>query len=389
MCKGWLFLAAIMGGWLAVAAPAFAQDAPCDPGVEPPRCQLGMDYLFFRIKAASFPPLASTGNASDPIPGALGNPDTRLLGAGDIDHGWYTGGRFYLAYWFTDDRNCCLESNVLLTEQRSRFFGFASDGSTGSQVLVRPFFDPVLQQESVDPRALPDQLAGTINFSYTTRLLGAEVNARYDFEGVGRYLGSSLSFLVGARYLRLDEKYIGQDTTTFLPESTGDSFFFTDNFTTYNQFIAPQVGLRLRYRWDPEIFLDVGGKVAVGPNSQHVEISGLTTITDAAGNVTATGNQGLFAQPTNVGRYDRDVIAWLPELSVNLGYDVTENFRLKVGYTFFYLSKVVRPGDQIDRVVNIQAVGVDVPGPPFRPAFAFRQSSFWGQFFNLGVEFTF
>ena len=54
---------------------------------------------------------------------------------------------------------------------------------------------------------------------------------------------------------------------------------------------------------------------------------------------------------------------------------------------------MVRPGEQIDVAVNSTQVPTSVLfGPltgPARPAFNFRQSDFWAQGLNLGLEFRF
>jgi hypothetical protein len=50
---------------------------------------------------------------------------------------------------------------------------------------------------------------------------------------------------------------------------------------------------------------------------------------------------------------------------------------------------VARPGDQIDVALNPLQL---TPGPfigPERPAFEFRDSDFWAQGLNFGLEYTF
>src|SRR5260370_37355575 len=100
----------------------------------------------------------------------------------------------------------------------------------------------------------------------------------------------------------------------------------------------------------------MAGKIAAGPNLETLKIGGFTSVTDQFGTVT-TGSQGLYAQPSNIGQRSHTVFAYLPEGTANFGWEPTTWLRLQVGYTFMYLNKVIRPGDQIDRVVNIQPVG--------------------------------
>ena len=61
----------------------------------------------------------------------------------------------------------------------------------------------------------------------------------------------------------------------------------------------------------------------------------------------------MFAQPTNIGHYSRNVFAVVPEVGLSVGFEVTAWLRLSLGYNFLYWSDVVRPGEQIDRVIGV------------------------------------
>lgn len=388
MAKRWIILAVIAAG-LSLPGRAHAQEGDSEDA-PPSRWQVGADYMVFWLNQASFPILVTTGRVSDPLPGALGQPGTRILQRGPYDHNEGSAGRVSLLYWIDPDRTLDLEGNFFGAEQQSLFYSIGSNNN-GSPLLARPFFDiqPAVNSQSAVPRSFPGLLAGNINFTYMTRLMGAEANARYDMQGWGWQNGISFSVLSGMRFLRLDEKYVSYDNTVQLPAGTASSFTFSDNFTTYNTFIGGQVGGRLRLRWDSDLFVDLEGKFAIGPNFQRVNISGLTNQYDAAGNLVATGNQGLYAQPTNVGTYDSSGLAFLPEVAVNFNWDIAEFLRFKVGYTYFSMNRAVRPGDQINQVVNIQAIGQTNPIPPLEPQFYRRESVIWFQAINVGLEFTF
>ena len=85
---------------------------------------------------------------------------------------------------------------------------------------------------------------------------------------------------------------------------------------------------------------------------------------------------GMLAQPTNMGSYDRDVTAWIPEFGVTAGYDVRNWLRLTIGYNILWISNVALAGDQIDRVVNPTQFGGNPLIGPARPAFtASRKTS--------------
>ena len=66
------------------------------------------------------------------------------------------------------------------------------------------------------------------------------------------------------------------------------------------------------------------------------------------------------------------------------------SFRL--GYTFLYLSNVLRPGNQISRVASPTLVPTDASygmGGPNLPGNQFHMSSYWAQGVNFGTEYRF
>jgi hypothetical protein len=100
---------------------------------------------------------------------------------------------------------------------------------------------------------------------------------------------------------------------------------------------------------------------------------------------------GVYALPSNIGRYFRDDLAVIPEIGINLRVCLSDHLQARVGYTFLYASSVARPGNQIDRVINPNQVPTDpasfgTPGGPARPAFSFRDSDFWAQGVSFGLE---
>ena len=75
---------------------------------------------------------------------------------------------------------------------------------------------------------------------------------------------------------------------------------------------------------------------------------------------------------------------------------MTEHIRLSMGYTFLYWSDVVRPGDQVDRVVDFTKVPSFQPlpagfpaAPQNRPAVLFKENDFYAHGLNFSVLFKF
>jgi hypothetical protein len=99
----------------------------------------------------------------------------------------------------------------------------------------------------------------------------------------------------------------------------------------------------------------------------------------------------LLALPSNSGHFFTERFAVVPEGSLTLGYQVTDNLSISIGYTFLYWSHVARPGDQIDRAVSPAALPISgtAPVPSSRPAFSFNETDFWAQGLTFGLELRF
>jgi len=78
-----------------------------------------------------------------------------------------------------------------------------------------------------------------------------------------------------------------------------------------------------------------------------------------------------------------------PEATINLGYWVLPRLKLYAGYNFIFWSNVIRPGDQIDHVVDLTFVPNSPPvaaSGQLHPQPLFRQSNLWVTGVQFGVE---
>ncbi|HZZ82492.1 MAG TPA: BBP7 family outer membrane beta-barrel protein, partial [Gemmataceae bacterium] len=103
---------------------------------------------------------------------------------------------------------------------------------------------------------------------------------------------------------------------------------------------------------------------------------------------------GLFAQPSNSGHVSASTFTAMPILETKVGYQVTQRLRAFVGYDFLYWNGVVRPGNQIDRNINLSQDPIlgatkGVQAGPIGPLPRFDRSGFWAQDINFGVDFRF
>jgi hypothetical protein len=195
--------------------------------------------------------------------------------------------------------------------------------------------------------------------------------------------GYRYEVLLGYRTVSLaDSVSITENLNAITPAG---AFLLNDSFRTNNEFHGIDLGMAMQWRrgrWTT----DLQSRVAFGNTHSSVGIAGNTQIT--SGTNTQNFNGGLLAQRTNIGNYDQDFFSVVPEIGITLGYDLTPNLRVLVGYSLLYWSRVARAGDQISLDVNpnlIPPEAVPFTGP-LRPAFSFVETDFWAYGVNAGIE---
>jgi len=342
------------------------------------------EYLLWFIRGQPVPPLATVGSVNDNPAGAIGQPGTSVLNGGVANFGGLSGGRILLGYWFGPGHCLGVEAGGFgLAEGVNRF----SAASGGTPFLARPFVNALTGAQDIEAVATPNGLSGSVNSVATSQLWGAQANLRSNlFCGCNWFIDG----LLGWQYLGLHESLTVRENLTVnssmnpnLP--AGTTFQVTDHFGTQNTFNGAQIGGVGEYRvgrW----FADVRATVGMGVTQQFVTIDG-QTITQSPGLGTTVSQGGLLAQTSNIGRYTHEAFSVVPQIGLNIGYQFTNHIRGFVGYNFLYWSSVVRPGNQIDPVVNPNLIPPAIGGGPQRPAFNFNGSDFWAQGITFGLDF--
>lgn len=385
----------------APAAPATAPSAPfgsggqpdaacapfaptcCAPGAFGNRFWVDADFLLWWTKSNNLPPLLTTGSPTDLIPGALGQSGTSVLYGGTINDPTRTGGRFTAGWWWTENHTIGLDGSFLFLDSFTKKFSTSSTTS----VLAEPFFDANTGAALAYGLAYPGVRAGAFGAALNSRFWGADANLR---SALIENSHTQLSLLGGFRYLNLHETLDTADDTSFVPVRFSRQVLeiqSSNRFRTTNDFYGGQLGADLRLAFG-RFTLGFLGKVALGVNHETASIFGGTTAT-LGGNPLTSQPYGTLTWPTNVGSYSRDIFAVAPEATFTLGYWVTDHIRLSAGYTFLYLSNVIRPGDAIDQTINTTQVRALGQGPlfgPARPTFNPNPSDYWAQGLNFGVE---
>jgi hypothetical protein len=172
-----------------------------------------------------------------------------------------------------------------------------------------------------------------------------------------------------------------------LTDPVGTRVVVRDRFETRNSFNGAQIGAayeRRFGRWD----VDTRASIALGATHQTLEISGSQTRLFPNGTV-MNFNGGLLAAGPNLGRFERDKFSVVPEFTLNVGYWVTPHVRVFAGYNFLMWTNVIRPGDQIDRVVDLTFVPnapMAMPSGQPRPRPLFAQRDLVVNGVQLGLE---
>ena len=360
------------------AAASWAQTSDAEP------FSISAEALLWWMKdSPAPPPLVSTG--------ILGQPGTKvLLGGEDLNTHEHPGLRVTASYW--SRQKWGLEASAFYLPSRSISRSVGSSGDTGSQDLSIPFFDVTLSGESVTGLSSAGQFSGQATEELSTDLLGAELNGTLNLASSAAL---RLDLLGGFRYLDLRETFSFKTNSPNVAPRPADIFQTKDQFDTTNSFYGGQVGVRARYGWGSWTFNGTV-KFALGAMVQSVDINGFLLTNDFNGfGEPQKFPGGYFAQPTNIGNHSRAVFAVVPEIGLNVGYNVTDRITILLGYTFLFTNNVVRPGDHIDRGINPTqnaSFGGAPPTPlvgPARPAFEYHESDFWAQGLNVGVTFRF
>jgi hypothetical protein len=363
------------------------------------------EYLLWWTKKNPVPSaLVTTGSAADGNPGALGQPGTRvILGGPRFGPEDFSGVRVTLGSWLGSEPGLGIEGSGFFLPKRTKSFHANSD-ATGNPALTFRYLDPPPSPGAAFPEdafqaAIPGTFAGGLGLISTTRLWGAEANV------VGSLCcekGFQFHLLGGFRYVDLEENLalqfergaIGSTPVMFQgnPFAAPSAVAAFDSFHTRNQFYGGQVGARGEYALG-NLVIDFTGKVALGSTHEVVNISGTSVLIPAGGPLTTVGT-GQFATLSNIGRSTHDEFAVVPEAEIKVAYQFNRCLRAFVGYNFLYWSRVVRPGNQVDLVVDTTQVAIDpgfnaaAPRATF-PRPLFQRSDFWAQGVDFGLEFRY
>lgn len=365
------------------------------------------DYLLWMLKGDRVPALLTTGpvDPTQAYPGSLGRPGTTvLIGDGTLDNRARSGVRGNFGVWCDDEHTFAAELGFFSLPNRGKT---QSVSSNAVSLLARPFFrinstgqvngQPLPPGEAVELAAFPGLSTGTVSVSTQSEFFGIEPNLRWCL-CQGCFCngpGYRVQALAGLRFMRLEEELsilenLNVNANVLANMPNGGRAFVFDRFHTRNDFFGGQVGLDAELQWG-RWTLGLQGKLALGGTRQIIDIQGSQLLIDnALGARTFTG--GLLALPSNIGHYSSNQFSVVPEVGLKVGYDINAHLRVTAGYSALYWTNVVRPGDQIDRnldvttIPNFSTLPGETPAGQNRPRPVQQTSDFWAQGLSVGLE---
>lgn len=348
-----------------------------------PSIWVNLDFMALWLKGDKLPPLVTTSDPGTPIAqaGVAGLPTTQVLfGDGRVNREFRPGGRVQTGLWFNAEQTVGIDGHFYQLATASQKFysqaNFESPDPNG-HILAVPFTDGntglPTSEIIAHPGALNLHASGNVLASASSSLLSAGGGGRFqlwgDCQGCNRIYGIS-----GYRFFRLDEDLTLRSnrllelTLETIPATFTQSTY--DRFGAQNIFNGGYIGTLVQVNRGP-LWAWVAPQIALGNMRQIANISGATG--PAYG--TPTVGHGLLTGPNNIGHHQRDHFAYIPEVDAKIGYQVTPNVLLTLGYNFTFLSSVVRPGTVINPVVGAG-----------QPTFAYNATSLWMQAATAGFQ---
>ncbi|MEX0585863.1 MAG: BBP7 family outer membrane beta-barrel protein [Pirellulales bacterium] len=368
-----------------------------------------LEYLNWQVRGYEVPALVTSSPAGTPLADAGVLPGATILFGDDIiEDGERSGGRARLGWWSVDGQFVGYQAEYFGLE-RARTEFFAASAFDGDN-LARPFFNTATGEEDSSLLSGDDVLLGADTFDIDGEISVASESDIHSVALTRRHVlwadferNFRFDWLIGYRYFRLDESLGIVDLVTLNnpsggPLPPGTQVRRTDQFGAVNDFHGGEVGLTgevLRGRWSVEGM----GKLAIGGTHQSVDAFGTTEVNPGGvlGFTQGPGLGGFLVQPgLNAGHRSRDAFTFIPEAELAIGYQVTNQFRLKAGASVVYVTRVVRPGDQIDAAADpfqpqlnptfFPSAGGVPTGTP-APAAEFAESYFWMYGLTIGAEY--
>jgi hypothetical protein len=337
------------------------------PLIEAPRIWMTTEYVhYWQNTTTKLPQLLSNADPTDtfPVGSYYGNKGIT----------WNDGNGFKLTVgaWIDDRKRYGVEltgfyiprqtqsNNYSLSSGVDAFF---SDFKAGAPPGINRIFFPT------DP-------ASQAGFHYSTEQYGGEANTLVhmgDWEPTDG-LKITVAALGGFRYFGLQDSYSDQ----YVEPTAGYSY--NDDFKTDNNFYGANFGAHVRMEYE-RFFAEITPKIALGVTDESVGVNGSNVV------ALNPGSGGFYASGNKLGHRSSAPFAYLPQITIKLGYGITKNIEAFIGYDALYLSDVARVENQISTQLDgNQMAGFNFgSGPDQSPAPTVQSSSLFEQGVTAGL----
>jgi hypothetical protein len=360
---------------------------PCGDACCRPRYWIYADYLLWIPQNQAYPPLVAVSPPGTPQ-ALAGLPGSSTIAFNRFNDPARSGMRIGGGVWFHENGNWGMDFNYWFLASASQDAVFGGPGT----IVTRPFVSATEGAAAAELVNFPGVVDGTVTIHQYQQLWGLDTNVRRKL-----CCGPNgwVDLLMGYRHFELNEGLDITENLALLDPVTGaiaQTRVVSDQFHTRNNYNGVQLGVAGEWRFLPRWSLFGSYKGAVGVNHEQVEVNGFTQF-NFPGVFSSTQTGGLLALPSNIGTRSAQRFGTLQEVNLKLGYNLTQNLRLYVGYDFLFISSVVRPTAQMDLNVNRtqipNAFGPQMLVGPASPAQILHDQSFWVQGFNAGLQWRY
>jgi hypothetical protein len=361
----------------------------------PPRGFVQAEYLAWWTTPVSIPILGTT-NTQGGL-GFLNEPGTvPIIGAGEFIGPYRNGMRLRAGTWLGDN-GWGVDGSGFFLEKKANEVILTSDQFP---IITRPVYSPNpingggVIGETGEAVTVPGILTGSLTVTGWSSIWGFDANIR---RCLHTCCDRHAEWFVGYRNVNMQEtvwiteniNVVGTNGGVVIPDPIGTFVFVRDSFGTENYFHGLQFGGLYERNWG-RLFANARGSVAFGATEQILTIDGYQIRTQPGQQPVSFPGGGLLAAGPNLGTFSRTAFSVVTEWTLNVGLAITPRLRVYGGYNLLFWSSVIRPGDQIDHVVDLSFVPNAPPVTPsgeLRPAPLFRQSDMFIHGAQFGLEF--
>ncbi len=343
-----------------------------------------INYILWKLdNEPSAWPLAVQGTLANGVnPFATGA--VTIFGGSPIKWDMSNGARMDFGFWLPGQTRIGLDVSGFLTEVKDVKRAEVT-GPLGIPILGIPFINELTG--TIDSLFAADPgNPGLIYGTAKTQMWATDVDL---VANLSRHQYFSANVVGGFSYFALQESLsLGWNSTGnpngfFLGAPNAAASLMFDQFATRNYLYGGNIGAQVEYRfrnWS----LDFESRIVMGVVEQTLDVTGYSQ----AGGVRVPG--GLFTQTTNIGQRTNQEFGVVPQLHAELGYQCSKALRFTAGIDFLYVSSMLRPGNQIDNVINPTLVPFNplfgTAGGTARPAQLFNVSDFYALGISFGVH---